>query len=270
MMDYTASLILPVGVEGSDLYDRVRKFILDVRRRCDESNVRLEVILVTDVGHKETLNAIIKLVRDFSVRALLISNKLGKWASIKNAIPYAKGKYIVILDADLPVSTDLLIKILLYIMSKGYDAVIPIRVSRHNGFLRRLLSIMYNGLINALFKTDVIDHQAGFKIISKELANDILINKSFSNSLIGDTELVIKLRKLRIKYLIIPVKWNENRSKSTIPLPNILISLGFELIKLILTTLLRSSLNIQRKVVGRVIELNSYSSLGHAYRWYVK
>ncbi|MEM2628137.1 MAG: glycosyltransferase, partial [Ignisphaera sp.] len=250
----TLSIVIPVAKEGDDIYDRVRLFDRKLRDLSMKYGFLYEIIVVTDVFHKPTLKALIKLAMERKVKCFLLTTRIGKGGSIKNAILFAKGDLIIILDADLPISPEVVYKASLIATKRGVDLLIANRVYREHKFLRRVLSIAYNLVVNVLFRTKIKDHQAGFKILSKKAARVILIGRTRSEGYAYDTEVIVWAKKHNLIFTTVNVVWNECRRESTLPIFRALIMMMLDLVLLRLLSISSKYVALKRISIGHVID----------------
>ena len=248
------SIIVPVAREGEDLHDRIRLLDNMLSSIASTHNISYEILLVTDVPHKPTLKAMMRLAKQGIARSFLLTRRIGKGGSVKNVVPYARGDVIVLLDADIPIRRDALSKALATIINKNLDLLVANRIHRPHGLIRRILSIAYNNLVRLLFRTGLRDHQAGFKILSRRAAL-ILTRFTRTDGLGYDTELIVWAKKHKLSYHAMDMIWHEKREQSTIPPFRAILTMLADLIVLRLLTIGRKYVALQRQKVGRMIEL---------------
>ncbi|MCR4334670.1 MAG: glycosyltransferase [Patescibacteria group bacterium] len=119
------------------------------------------------------------------------------------------------MDADL--ATDL--KDFSFIISKiveGYDLVTGSRyikfANAKRSFKRKLLSKVYNILLQVVLGVNFKDAQCGFKAMSKKMVHE-LIPQTIDNGWFWDTELMIMACRGGYKVLEVPVTWHEVRDE---------------------------------------------------------
>lgn len=264
------SIIIPIGREGADLYERIRSFVGTVKALAMQYGLSFEVFLVTDVFHVPTLKAMIRLAKEGVAQCLFLTKRIGKGGSIKNAVRYAKSDYVIILDADIPISPETVVRALLLTSKLKLDLLIANRVYREHNVLRRGLSIGYNTLVNILFNTKLKDHQAGFKILSKKATKIVLAEKTRTDGLAYDTEVIIWAKRFGLRYKTVNVAWKEKRQGSTIPPLRALLTMLADLIMLRLITIAEKHTALQKVPVGRVIDLKNLNILGQVYMTTIK
>lgn len=264
-MSKLVSIVIPVAKEGVDLYRSISNFaarLTSLARRCGFS---FEVLLVTDVFHRPTLKAMSMLARQGIARSILLTCRVGKGGSVKNAIPYIQGDLVVLLDADVPITPELLCKAVQLVSNTGIDLLVANRVQRAHSLLRRVLSIAYNNLVNFLFRTGLRDHQAGLKVLRRRAAHIILAQRVRTDGFAYDTEVIVWAKKHGLKYRALDIVWIEQRNESTIPTFRALLTILADLAMLRLLTIASKHVALQKQEIGKVIELPSAKTLGKEY-----
>jgi glycosyltransferase involved in cell wall biosynthesis len=256
------SVIIPVSREGEGLYQRVKDFTDKLVSVAKEYGLYCEVLLITDLFHNQTLKAMGLLAQHGMVRSFLLTRRIGKGGSIKNAIPHARGDYIVLLDADIPISTEILIKVVRLAYATKVDVLVANRIYRTCTIARQVLSMAYNVLVNLLFQTGLRDHQAGFKILSRRAARLILGKRVRTDGLAYDTEIIVWAKKYGFAYRSVNVAWLEQRKGSTIPPLRALLTMLADLLALRLLTLRGKDVALQLQEISKIIELPTGKTVG--------
>lgn len=264
------SIIMPVAKEGVGLCERVRSFHNALCSLSREYGFSFELLLVTDVFHVPTIKVLIRLTREGVSRSLFLTRRIGKGGSIKNAVPYVRGDYIVLLDADIPVKPKTIVSAVFLASRAGLDLLIANRVYRTHSTLRRVLSTAYNTLVNMFFRTGLRDHQAGFKVFNRRAAEAILLEKTRTDGFAYDTEVIVWAKKHGLRYGVVNIVWREQRDGSTIPSMRALLTMLADLIMLRLLTLAGKYVVLQRQVIGRVIELGNIHTVGQEFMTIIK
>jgi len=259
------SIVIPVAKEGEDLYDRICSFDDNLKTIFTKHGFKYEILLVSDVYHPPTIKAMVKLANQGIARSLLLTKRIGKGGSIKNAIPYTKGDLIALLDADIPITVETLTKAITFMITENIDLLIANRTHRTHSLTRRTLSTAYNNLVRLLFRTGLKDHQAGFKILTKKAAITILTKRTRTDGLAYDTEIIVWAKKHGYKYQTINVTWKEQRKSSTIPPIRAILTMLADLIMLRLLTLGKKYVALQHLTIGNIIELSSTHTIGQEF-----
>src|SRR5256712_2479529 len=207
------SLILPIYNEGMILLDNVR----NLTRTLNRLGLASEILLCDDNSNDGTRDAA-ELASSDRVFHLRFSERIGKGATIRNALSAARGEIIVILDADIPVSPKEL-SAAIALMEDGHQFVIGVRRARpFTRTRRKILSIGFNTLTNILFRTGIRDHQCGFKLIQRGVA-DRLFPLIGTDYFAFDAELIVKARSQGIPITQFEIDWLEKRNGLDSSLP---------------------------------------------------
>lgn len=145
--------------------------------------------------------------------------RLGRGKALREAWKKVRGDVYVYLDVDL--ATDLM-KLNAYKnlieQQRGFDLVTGSRYipsSRTTRpWLRRTASILYNWSVRVLFRTEVHDHQCGFKSFSRKLVERLAVEAK-SDSWFWDTEVIVLARIFGFRVKEIPIYWTERKGSRT-------------------------------------------------------
>jgi glycosyltransferase involved in cell wall biosynthesis len=234
------SLILPIYNEGPILAENVRSIMKTLSRLGLSS----EIMLCDDNSNDGTRDAAERASSD-RVFHLRFSERIGKGATIRNALSAARGEIIVILDADIPVSPHEL-STAIALMEDGHQFVIGVRKARpYTRTRRKILSIGFNTLTNILFRTKVPDHQCGFKLIQRSAA-DRLFPLIGSDHFTFDAELIVRARSHGIPVTQLKINWLEKRNGLDSNLPVFRTTLAMLIDLFILRTVSVGSRNLLR------------------------
>lgn len=205
------SLVLPVYNEDGIVKDNVKKLGYLV----EKLNVSYEIIICDDHSTDGTQREVLSLSKeDPRTTYLRFNPRIGKGGTLKNAVRVAKGTAIMFMDADVPVSHQNLEKILGK-LENGAKLVIGLRRSRSNtSVLRKTLSLAYNFLVRLLFRTGIMDHQCGLKVLATDFAKETL-PKIRCDGFLFDTELIVRAKRMNVPIENIWVAWVENRPQNT-------------------------------------------------------
>ena len=232
------SVILPIYNEGMILLDNVR----NLTKTLNRLGLVSEILLCDDHSNDGTRNAA-ELASSNRVFHLRFSERIGKGATIKNAINAARGEIIVILDADIPVSPQELSEAI-SLMEEGHQFVIGVRRARpFTRTRRKFLSIGFNTLTNILFRTGIRDHQCGFKLIQRGAA-DRLFRTIGTDYFAFDAELIVKARSQGIPITTFEIDWLEKRNGLDSSLPAFKTTLAMLIDLLVLRTVSVGSRNL--------------------------
>jgi glycosyltransferase involved in cell wall biosynthesis len=172
-----------------------------------------EIIIVEDSSTDGSLEAASR-ARAAHDNVILIHNdiRLGRGASLKEAIIQSSANYVIYMDVDL--ATDLVyIKNLVDGLKSGASVSTGSRlmkgskVSRPAG--RDIASKSYNLLIRLLFGSKIHDHQCGFKGFNKKSILPVL-DLVQDDHWFWDTELLVICQNFGLAICEFPVDWRHN------------------------------------------------------------
>jgi dolichyl-phosphate beta-glucosyltransferase len=216
---YSLSIIIPLYNEEKRLLKsltKIEEFILQNKKN------NIEVIFVSD-GSTDLTNKIIeqfikknkKNLKSFLVK---YKNNVGKGYAIKKGILKSKKSWLLICDADMSVSPNqfsiwyknkkIIDKKQAYFGSRRHQ-----KSNVKSSIIRRILGLLFIIFIRVLFNIKLKDSQCGFKVFHKNYALKVF-KKISSFRFAFDIELIILLKKSKIKIIELPLKWvHQNGSK---------------------------------------------------------
>ncbi len=166
-MDY--SLIIPIYNEERTL----PKLLEILKKKIKKKNI--EVIIIND-GSDDRTDVILNSQNNFKI----IKNKrnIGKGAAIKKGIKYAINKNIILIDGDLEVDINDVLKLIKQYENTNCDAFVGIRWDKNDKMgksINALGNYIINGLFNFLYRSNLSDVLCCLKIIDKSLLKSLFI-----------------------------------------------------------------------------------------------
>lgn len=154
--------------------------ITEVRQQMPE--VEFEIILVDDGSKDGTLEVAQRLhKRDARVRFVSFSRNFGKEAAILAGLDYAKGDFVVTMDADLQDPPKLLPKMYAAVASGEYDAVGTRRVTRvGEPPIRSFCARIFYKIINAMTKVEMVDGARDYRLMSRQVVDAVLSMREYN------------------------------------------------------------------------------------------
>ncbi|HEX7192457.1 MAG TPA: glycosyltransferase family 2 protein [Thermoanaerobaculia bacterium] len=132
---------------------------------------RFEIILVNDASPENDWAVIQELAAaDHRVKGVDFSRNFGQHHAISAGIDYAKGDYVVVMDADLQDQPEEIPRLYAK-LEEGFDVVISKRSNRKDPFLKRLYSRLFSALYNRLSDVPIVEGSANFSIFTREVAD---------------------------------------------------------------------------------------------------
>ena len=169
MGELKISVIIPVYNEALGLSELFFK-IADALNGLQET---YEVVFVDDGSTDNSFNVLKDLSQNNEkLKIIRFRRNFGKSAAMTVGFKYAKGDFIITMDADLQDDPEEIPNFFKKI-NEGYDLVVGWKAKRMDPFGKRMASKIFNGLTNWLTGVKVHDSNCCFKIFRSELAKNI-------------------------------------------------------------------------------------------------
>lgn len=128
-----------------------------------------ELIFVDDGSTDDTLAELRRLnAADPRIRAISFSRNFGKEIALAAGLRYAAGSAVIIMDADLQHPPEVLSQFVAR-WREGYEVVYGQRLDRNtDSALRRVVSVAFYKLFNALVKTDIPAGAGDFRLLDRK------------------------------------------------------------------------------------------------------
>ena len=202
------SIIIPTLNEEKNIFKLYE--IIKKKFKCSS----YEIIYVDDNSSDQTQSKILALKNQRKNTKYIFRKERNFFTAFLDGVKIAKGKYIVLMDADLQHSPDNINKLFLEIKKNNLDFVIGSRFLKESknyknslkSVIRFMLSKFFIFIINKLFGLKVSDPLAGFFICKKKsLKNNKLLFKRGFKVLLD--YLIVNKNNLKIKE--VPIKFNK-------------------------------------------------------------
>jgi len=195
------SIVVPTFNEEETIEEFLKRI-----KKLKQRIKNFELIIVDD-SNDNTAKIAKTLMKRLKLKGRVLKRigKKGKGSAIRDGLELARGRYIVLIDADLqyPVEKipDLVEKL------KEFDIVNTRRI-RKDPFYRKLLGLSFRFLVFLLFGL-TLETQSTFRAFRKEVKEKIDFR---ANSWAWDVEFLYKAKKLGFKICIYPVVYGERKS----------------------------------------------------------
>jgi dolichol-phosphate mannosyltransferase len=145
-------------------------------------------------------------MKKFKIRGRILKriSKRGKGSAIRDGLKLAKGKYIVLIDADLQYPVE---KIPALVEKLKECDIVNTRRLRKDPFYRKLLGLCFRFLVFLLFGL-TIETQSTFRAFRKEVKEKIEFK---ANSWAWDVEFLYKAKKAGFRICNYPVIYEERK-----------------------------------------------------------
>jgi len=224
------SVVFPAYNEAS----RLEKAVLETERFLRKITSSFEILIAEDGSTDGTDVLASTLSKKYPyVRHLHGDTRLGRGRALRRAFEASRGKTLVYIDVDL--STDpRFLRPLIESVGEGYDIVTGSRGLRESrverSFLRQLASTSYNLMVRLFLKSDLKDHQCGFKAFNRRSLFKIM-DRVKARHWFWDTEVLVLASRSGFKIKEIAVDWKGGK-KTKVHLLLDTLKMGLQIIRL--------------------------------------
>ena len=223
------ALVIPVHNEARFIEQSVKSIEQYIISSKLEEKFKFTIIIAEDGSTDNSYEIIKHLATEYE--NIVISHslfKLGRGRAVKEAWKNTDAEIYIYLDADMSVPVQYL-NCLIESCNNAKNEIVTgsryIETSRvRRPFLRKIISMSYNSIVNLLFKTGIRDHQCGFKGVRKN-ARDIILTQSIFDDWFWDTEIFVIAKANRIPVREFPIEWEEKKGSKT-PILRLLSDMG--------------------------------------------
>jgi len=165
------SVVVPIHNEAENLlqfHGRLRAVLLSMNDPC-------EVLLVDDGSSDESATIAESLVREHSdTRLIQLSRNFGKELAILAGYDHARGKAVVVIDADLQTPPEIIPEMVRK-WRDGADIVDAVRLSTTGqNPLRKLASAGFYWLMARLTETRIIPNAVDFRLLDEKVVKELV------------------------------------------------------------------------------------------------
>lgn len=168
------SVVIPVYNEAENiikLYDELLRFWMVY----EQSGELFEIVFVDDGSTDKSFSILETLSqKDPRIKIVKLSRNFGHQLAITAGMSYSRGSAIIIMDADLQDSPDVIPRFIEE-WKKGYEVVYGIRRTREDGFLKKLTAGIYYRLLRKMTPINIPLDTGDFRLISKRVKEELLI-----------------------------------------------------------------------------------------------
>jgi dolichol-phosphate mannosyltransferase len=168
--DVRISLILPVYNEEGVLVTLVQA----LKRSLTPFKGFHEIIFVNDGSSDDTASVLDEIANtSLDVRVLHLSRNFGHQAAIQAGLDNASGDVIIVMDSDMQDDPSIIPRFVDE-WEKGYDVVYAVRVSRKEGWIKRLMFYSFYRFLNAVAEIPIPLDAGNFGLIDRRVADEII------------------------------------------------------------------------------------------------
>jgi glycosyltransferase involved in cell wall biosynthesis len=173
-----------------------------------------EILIADNASIDKTLEVAKMLKNKYEKVNYIHLDQKGRGRALKKAWSESDADIVSFMDADLSTRLEHFPEMINGMVKGGYSIAIGSRLIKNSrtkrSFRREFISRFYNLLVRSLFYTKFSDAQCGFKAVTREVVNKIIIPYVEDTGWFFDSELLIIGEKLGYKILDIPVEWIED------------------------------------------------------------
>jgi len=212
------SIIVPAYNEEERLVASLGK----ITSYLDAVGIDAEILVVDDGSKDRTAELAAKALLGRRGRVVRNGDNRGKGYSVRHGVLEARGRFVLLTDADLSTPIDDHAKLAAVIRDRGLDVVIGSRalpdsdVQVRQGWLRQTMGRSFNTIIRAVTGLPYRDTQCGFKLMDRERVKP-LFDKMVVNRFAFDVELLFLCARFGLSVADVPVIWrNATGSKVSV------------------------------------------------------
>ncbi len=230
MNDIEVSIVLPAYNE-EDTIERTVSVTLDTLETFLPVD-SFEVIVAEDGCDDRTPDIATRMANeDDRVRHIHSDERLGRGGALEYAFERARGGTLVYFDTDLATDMHHLEELVESVRSGEYDVATGSRWLDENRAdrpaKRGIPSLGYNTLVRTILRSDLKDHQCGFKAFSRA-AFETLGPKVEDEHWFWDTELLVKAQREDMRVKEFPVDW-EPKGDSKVDIVRDVLGMGSQI-----------------------------------------
>jgi polyisoprenyl-phosphate glycosyltransferase len=162
---FMISIVIPLYNEEQ----LVEMFLEQLFHSLKEIEEGFEVVCVDDGSTDSTLEKLIKIRKVCAeLKIVSLSRNFGLQSALTAGLNYAKGEYIVIMDADFQDPPDLVPVLYEKIKSTGADIVSAIRETRDEKFIKKIYINLFHKIFDQLTAGQQVAQSGNFSILNKK------------------------------------------------------------------------------------------------------
>lgn len=216
------SLIIPVHNEVDIIEEVIRNYYEEVISKIPGS----EFIVAEDGSNDGTKEVLKKIAEELSITLVSSDQKKGYSKAAWDAFKLARNEVVFFSDSDGQHSPADFWKMIPFI--EDFEVINGYKFPRQDTGMRRFISSAMNLIVWALFGIKLRDINCGFRIMRKDVIDDILKDHIVSDFI--STELIIRIHKKGYKIVEVPVRhysrpYGDSRWLTNKKLPKIILKL---------------------------------------------
>lgn len=164
------SVIIPVYNEAESLPELIDWIV----RVCSGENITFEILCIDDGSSDHSWETIEDLAEKYKkVKGLRFRRNYGKAAALHTGFMKSSGEVVITMDSDLQDSPDEIPELYHMIRDEDYDMVSGWKKKRHDPFIKRCTSKLYNRTARRSSGIKLHDFNCGLKAYNAEVIKSI-------------------------------------------------------------------------------------------------
>lgn len=193
------SLVLPLYDEAESIERVARELVVALER----SGEPFELILVDNGSRDATREIVARLAAaDARVVPVSLDENAGFGGGVLAGLRASRGDLVGFMGGDGQVAAEDLVAVVRAARAGGFDLAKGRRIARHDGWRRRIVSVVYNGLFRLTFPCRVHDVNGSPKVMRRSLLESLRL---VSRDWFLDAEIVIKASVLKARIGEVPL-----------------------------------------------------------------
>jgi glycosyltransferase involved in cell wall biosynthesis len=189
------SVVLPVYEEEANLqilYSRLTKVLL-------ETEPDYEIIFIDDGSHDGSLKLMHEIAQnDSHVLVVELARNFGHQVAISAGIDHARGRGVIIMDADLQDPPEVLPQFIEK-WREGHDVVYAVRTNRKEGWLKRTAYNLFYRVLQRIANIEIPLDAGDFSIMDRKVV-DILVSMPERNRFVRGIRSWVGLDQVGVPY----------------------------------------------------------------------
>jgi dolichyl-phosphate beta-glucosyltransferase len=202
------SIVIPAYNEQERLVASLEK----IAAYLDASGTDAEILVVDDGSKDRTAELAAGALKGRRGRVLRNGDNRGKGYSVRHGVLEARGRFVLLTDADLSTPIEEHAKLAMVIRDRDLDVVIGSRalpnsdVQVRQGWVRKRMGRTFNTIIRTVTGLPFRDTQCGFKLMDRDRVKP-LFDKMVVNRFAFDVELLFLCARFGLSVADVPITW---------------------------------------------------------------
>ncbi|MFH2069958.1 MAG: glycosyltransferase family 2 protein [Elusimicrobiota bacterium] len=218
------SIVIPFYNEE----ENVEKVCGDLSNEFTKHSIHYEIVAVNNGSYDRTPELLKKLAGKYpQIKVVTVEINQGYGWGVIQGLKSATGKYVGYMAGDGQIKPEDVVRVFKKIKEEGLDFAQGKRITREDGFLRKINSKIFNILFQFFFPNPSIDIGSNPKIFTRSLYEKI---SPVSKDWFIDSEFIIKSSSLGAKMSEVPLSFQKREKGNS----HIKLSASFQMLKNIL------------------------------------